>query len=60
MAAFRLCAGGVADAPQIHTRISYSACNDVIAAVAALDADVITSEISRSQMALLEAFEAFE
>ena len=57
--AFRLCSAGVADATQIHTHMCYSEFNDVIAAIAALDADVITIETSRSQMELLEAFEAF-
>ena len=58
--AFRLCASGVADATQIHTHMCYSEFNDVIEAIAAMDADVITIETSRSQMELLEAFEAFE
>ena len=58
--AFRLCSSGVADATQIHTHMCYSEFNDVIEAIAAMDADVITIETSRSQMELLEAFEAFE
>lgn len=58
--AFRLCASGVADETQIHTHMCYSEFNDVIAAIAAMDADVITIETSRSDMELLEAFEAFE
>ncbi|MNG82425.1 5-methyltetrahydropteroyltriglutamate--homocysteine methyltransferase [compost metagenome] len=37
----------------------YSDFNLIIEAVAALDADVITIETSRSQMQLLEAFERF-
>lgn len=37
----------------------YSEFNQIIASVAALDADVITIEISRSDMDLLKAFEAF-
>ncbi|HYQ40156.1 MAG TPA: 5-methyltetrahydropteroyltriglutamate--homocysteine S-methyltransferase, partial [Pseudomonas sp.] len=57
--AFRLCSAGVADATQIHTHMCYSEFNDVIEAIAALDADVITIETSRSQMELLQAFEAF-
>jgi 5-methyltetrahydropteroyltriglutamate--homocysteine methyltransferase len=57
--AFRLTAGGVADDCQIHTHMCYSEFNDIIEAVAALDADVITIETSRSNMALLDAFEAF-
>ncbi|WP_296253976.1 5-methyltetrahydropteroyltriglutamate--homocysteine S-methyltransferase [Pseudomonas sp. UBA4194] len=58
--AFRLCASGVADATQIHTHMCYSEFNDVIEAIAAMDADVITIETSRSDMELLEAFEAFD
>ena len=57
--AFRLCSAGVADATQIHTHMCYSEFNDVLEAIAALDADVITIETSRSQMELLQAFEAF-
>lgn len=58
--AFRLSASGVADETQIHTHMCYSEFNDVIKAIAAMDADVITIETSRSDMELLEAFEAFE
>lgn len=58
--AFRLCASGVSDATQIHTHMCYSEFNDVIEAIAAMDADVITIETSRSAMELLEAFEAFD
>ena len=38
----------------------YSEFNDVIESIAAMDADVITIETSRSDMELLDAFEAFE
>ena len=38
----------------------YSEFNDVIEAIAAMDADVITIETSRSDMELLQAFEAFD
>ncbi|MBU3057137.1 5-methyltetrahydropteroyltriglutamate--homocysteine S-methyltransferase [Pseudomonas indica] len=57
--AFRLCSSGVRDETQIHTHMCYSEFNDVIEAIAAMDADVITIETSRSQMELLEAFEGF-
>lgn len=57
--AFRLCASGVSDETQIHTHMCYSEFNDVIESIAAMDADVITIETSRSDMELLEAFEAF-
>ncbi|GAB1140035.1 MAG: hypothetical protein WStaBPW_23260 [Shewanella algae] len=38
----------------------YSEFNDTIAAIAAMDADVITIETSRSRMELLNAFEDFD
>ncbi|MEX6500991.1 5-methyltetrahydropteroyltriglutamate--homocysteine S-methyltransferase [Pseudomonas zhanjiangensis] len=58
--AFRLCASGVRDETQIHTHMCYSEFNDVIESIAAMDADVITIETSRSDMELLEAFETFD
>ena len=58
--AFRLSASGVRDETQIHTHMCYSEFNDVIESIAAMDADVITIETSRSDMELLEAFEAFD
>ncbi len=58
--AFRLCASGVRDETQIHTHMCYSEFNDVIESIAAMDADVITIETSRSDMELLEAFEQFD
>lgn len=57
---FRLCASGVCDETQIHTHMCYSEFNDVIESIAAMDADVITIETSRSDMELLQAFEAFD
>lgn len=58
--AFRLCASGVKDETQIHTHMCYSEFNDIIEAIAAMDADVITIETSRSNMELLEAFVDFK
>ncbi|HBZ93137.1 MAG TPA: 5-methyltetrahydropteroyltriglutamate--homocysteine S-methyltransferase [Pseudomonas sp.] len=58
--AFRLTASGVRDETQIHTHMCYSEFNDVIESIAAMDADVITIETSRSDMELLEAFERFD
>jgi len=58
--AFRISAGGVKDETQIHTHMCYSEFNDVIEHIAAMDADVITIETSRSQMELLEAFADFK
>ncbi len=57
--AFRITAGGVKDETQIHTHMCYSEFNDIMPAIAAMDADVITIETSRSDMELLEAFEEF-
>lgn len=57
--AFGLSAGGVSDTTQIHTHMCYAEFNDIIDAVAALDADVISIETSRSRMELLDAFARF-
>ena len=43
------------DETQIHTHMCYSEFNDILPAIAALDADVITIETSRSDMEVLEA-----
>jgi 5-methyltetrahydropteroyltriglutamate--homocysteine methyltransferase len=58
--AFRLSAAGVRDDTQIHTHMCYSEFNDIIEAIAAMDADVITIETSRSNMELLGAFVNFK
>lgn len=57
--AFKLAAAGVEDDTQIHTHMCYSEFNDIISDIAAMDADVITIETSRSQMELLDAFADF-
>ena len=57
--AFRVAANGVADATQIHTHMCYSEFGDILPAIAALDADVITIEASRSGMDLLDGFARF-
>lgn len=59
VACFRLCSSGVADRTQIHTHMCYSEFNDIIDAIAAMDADVISIETSRSKMELLDAFKSF-
>ena len=59
IASFRIAAGGVRDETQIHTHMCYSEFNDIIAAIAQMDADVITIEASRSGMELLDAFVNF-
>jgi 5-methyltetrahydropteroyltriglutamate--homocysteine methyltransferase len=54
--AFRLASSGVKDHTQIHTHMCYCDFNDIIDAIAELDADVISIEASRSKMELLDAF----
>lgn len=56
---FKLTAGCVEDSTQIHTHMCYAEFNDIIEAIAALDADVIAIETSRSNMELLEVFKEF-
>jgi 5-methyltetrahydropteroyltriglutamate--homocysteine methyltransferase len=56
---FRLGSSGVADETQIHTHMCYAQFNDIIDAIAAMDADVISIETSRSKMELLEAFRTY-
>ena len=58
--AFRLSSAGCEDSTQIHTHMCYSEFNDILPAIAALDADVITIETSRSDMELLTAFGDFK
>jgi 5-methyltetrahydropteroyltriglutamate--homocysteine methyltransferase len=53
---FRLAASGVADRTQIHTHMCYSEFNDILPAIAAMDADVLSIETARSQMELLGRF----
>ena len=57
--AFRLSCSGVKNETQIHTHMCYAQFNDIIEAIAELDADVISIETSRSNMELLGAFESF-
>ena len=56
---FRIASSGVRDETQVHTHMCYSEFNDVIEYIAAMDADVITIETSRSDMKLLDVFESF-
>ncbi|HWA33211.1 MAG TPA: hypothetical protein VG737_03730, partial [Cyclobacteriaceae bacterium] len=58
--AFRIAVSAVSDQTQIHTHMCYSEFNDIIEAIAGMDADVITIECSRSQMELLDAFADFK
>ncbi|MCE3265010.1 MAG: 5-methyltetrahydropteroyltriglutamate--homocysteine methyltransferase [Pseudoduganella sp.] len=57
--AFRISAAVAADATQVHTHMCYAEFNDILPAIAALDADVITIESSRSAMELLGGFASF-
>ncbi|MGL6259554.1 5-methyltetrahydropteroyltriglutamate--homocysteine S-methyltransferase [Vibrio sp. WXL210] len=57
---YRIAANGVSDKTQIHTHMCYSEFNDIIEAIAEMDADVITIETSRSDMDLLDVFEQFD
>ncbi|HEI6852372.1 TPA: 5-methyltetrahydropteroyltriglutamate--homocysteine S-methyltransferase [Yersinia enterocolitica] len=57
--AFKLNAAVAQSDTQIHTHMCYCEFNDIMDSIAALDADVITIETSRSDMELLESFEDF-
>ncbi len=57
--AFKLSASVAEDDTQIHTHMCYSEFNDILPAIAAMDADVITIETSRSHMELLDGFGEF-
>ena len=54
--AFKLTTAGVCNQTQIHTHMCYSEFNDVMDSIAAMDADVISIECSRSNMELLNIF----
>lgn len=54
--AFRLSSAGVVNTTQIHTHMCYAEFNEIVPAIAAMDADVISMESARSQMELLDAF----
>lgn len=56
VSAFHLASCGVRDETQIHTHMCYAEFGDIIAAIIALDADVLAIEASRSRMELLEIF----
>lgn len=57
--AFKLSASVANDDTQIHTHMCYAEFNDILPAIAAMDADVITIETSRSAMELLDGFGEF-
>ncbi len=54
--AFKLAAAGARPETQVHTHMCYAEFEDILPAIAAMDADVITIETARSAMTLLEAF----
>ncbi|MCW1926433.1 5-methyltetrahydropteroyltriglutamate--homocysteine S-methyltransferase [Luteolibacter arcticus] len=56
--AFRVAVAGVRDETQIHTHMCYAEFDDVAGAIAALEADVISLEASRSRMEALHAVTA--
>ncbi len=56
IACFRLSTSSVADATSIHTHMCYSQFNDIMPAIADMDADAISIETARSRMELLDAF----
>ena len=57
--AFRIASSGVRDDTMIHSHICYSEFNDMIESIAAMDADVLSIEASRSRMDLLDSFHNF-
>lgn len=56
--AFRVAVSGVRDETQIHTHMCYAEFDDVADSIAALEADVISLEASRSRMEALHAITA--
>ena len=55
ISAFRLVQSGVKADTQIHTHMCYSEFTDIIPAIDAMDADVITFEASRSDLLILDS-----
>jgi len=56
---FRLTAAVARPETQIHTHMCYAEFGEIVPAIAAMDADVISLEASRSRMELLSAFADF-
>lgn len=56
---FRLASAVAGDETQIHSHMCYADFNDILPAIAAMDADVITIESARSGMRLLDGFGEF-
>ena len=57
--AFKLATSRVLDETQVHTHMCYSEFGDILEAIAEMDADVISIEMSRSKMELLANFARF-
>jgi 5-methyltetrahydropteroyltriglutamate--homocysteine methyltransferase len=57
--AFRLASAVAGDSVQVHTHMCYSEFNEMVEAIAEMDADVLSIESSRSGMEILRAFERF-
>lgn len=55
--AFRIATSGVAETTQIHTHMCYAEFEDILPAITALDADVLTLESARSGGALIGVLE---
>ncbi|MBJ6752039.1 5-methyltetrahydropteroyltriglutamate--homocysteine S-methyltransferase [Geomonas anaerohicana] len=56
VASFCIATAGVSDETQIHTHMCYSEFGDILPAIIAMDADVLSMESSRSRMEPLEHF----
>jgi 5-methyltetrahydropteroyltriglutamate--homocysteine methyltransferase len=56
--AFRIATSGVRDVTQIHTHMCYAEFGEILDAVAALDADVISLEAARSDMQIVHELAA--
>lgn len=56
VASFRLATSGVGAETAIHTHMCYAEFNDIMPAIADMDADAISIETTRSRMELLGAF----
>ncbi|MBL0691428.1 MAG: 5-methyltetrahydropteroyltriglutamate--homocysteine S-methyltransferase [SAR324 cluster bacterium] len=58
--AFQVASSGVRDETQIHTHMCYSEFNDIMDAIAKMDADVISIEASRSGFELIGGLQNFK
>ncbi len=52
--AFKISTGGVADRTQVHTHMCYAEFGDIMPAIVAMDADVISLEAARSRMEVVD------